>query len=343
MKFKKIGIAAGAAAVLLAAGTASGTLAYMSDSEKAVNVFTEGNVAIEALEPTYPGNDSNDVKNLVPNKEVSKDPMVINTGVTDAIVFVTVDSPIEMATVMSNTGTVESAKAPTELFWFKDASDAKATHANKFDSNWQELTGVEKYILIDNTTSPATETEVAASSLQSTLATIHPTSGTRQNKELVKRYVFGYKTKVQGSDTTDGSSQTKGSGTDEASGTINDRTTKLFDKVQMKNVLENEVDGTTQSVIVRTYAIQASEILDGDGNDITTNLTTDNLTNIYKTFVRQNSTDHSDSGLTITDIRNIDDISTTADGASGTTTSHVNRWNTNDDVSGGTEHPNVKP
>ena len=77
--------------------------AYFTDAETSTNTFTAGNVQIESVEPNYPGNDSNDVKNITPNKEVAKDPKIVNKGTNDAVVFVTVDSPMDNITVLTDT------------------------------------------------------------------------------------------------------------------------------------------------------------------------------------------------------------------------------------------------
>ncbi|MCR5072899.1 MAG: SipW-dependent-type signal peptide-containing protein [Clostridiales bacterium] len=316
---QKIGIAS-AAAVMLMAG-ARGTLAYLTDMEETSNDFTVGEVSIETLEKDYPGNDSPDVKNLVPNEEVAKNPTVDNKGVSDAVIFMTVDSPMEKITVVGDDGSIVTAKSVNELFWFKDADDAASVHANSFDENWQELTGKEMYVRI---AADGSETEVAEADLASAYDAL------ADGETLVKRYVFGYKTTIQGSDTTDGTEQT-----DE-----NKTTSALFDKVQLKNVIENETDGAPEQIVLRTYAIQGSQILE-DSADLAASLSEENLGKIYDVFVRQNSTGNDATGLQLTGIRDADDVSATSDGATGETDSHVNRYDTADDLSGEGDH--VKP
>ena len=312
----KVTIAALAAVTVL--GSASAALAYLTDSETADNTFTMGDVTIESLEPNWPGNDSDSVKDVVPNKEIAKDPMVDNKGVNDAIVFITVDSPMEKLTVIADNGTVATAKSINELFWFKDAEDTVSTHANNFDSGWQELTSKEMYVKI---AADGTETKVAAADLETTYDSLAATD------VLVKRYVFGYKQPIQGSTTHDGSAQTE----------TNKKTTPLFDKVQLKNVLENEVDKAAEKVVVRSFAIQASQILENNA-DIGATLDETNLGKIYDIFVRQNSTNDDVSGLKIEGLRNADSVTPTQDGADGTTTAHKNRWDTDANV----DSPNNK-
>lgn len=72
---------------LVVSVAAGGTVAYLTDAETATNTFTVGKVKIDLEEPGYPGNDSDEVKNIVPNQEIVKDPQIENTGNNDALVF----------------------------------------------------------------------------------------------------------------------------------------------------------------------------------------------------------------------------------------------------------------
>lgn len=63
---------------LVVSVAAGGTVAYLTDAETATNTFTVGKVKIDLEEPGYPGNDSDEVKNIVPNQEIVKDPQIEN-------------------------------------------------------------------------------------------------------------------------------------------------------------------------------------------------------------------------------------------------------------------------
>lgn len=128
-----------AACVLVGALGVGGTIAYMTDNEVTTNTFTAGEIDVDLTEPNYPGNDSPDVKDLVPNQEVQKDPKVTNVGVNDAIVFMSVEVPVKDVTAVKADGT-KGAKEKTELFWLKDAADPQGTYANHFSDQWMELT-----------------------------------------------------------------------------------------------------------------------------------------------------------------------------------------------------------
>lgn len=89
---------------------------------------------------------------------------------------------------------------------------------------------------------------------------------TNTNTSTTSTYVFAYKEKVAKDATTEA----------------------LFDKVQLKNVIESEIDSSTQNIVVNTYAIQASEVLGSDSADYTDTLDQTNLEKIYDIYFNQN-------------------------------------------------------
>ena len=101
---------------------AGGTVAYLTDAETATNTFTVGKVKIDLEEPGYPGNDSDDVKNIIPNQEIVKDPQIENTGNNDALVFLRVEVPQETFTELNADNNVGEKKLQ-DLFKLKNVSD----------------------------------------------------------------------------------------------------------------------------------------------------------------------------------------------------------------------------
>ena len=80
-----------------------------------------------------------------------------------------------------------------------------------------------------------------------------------------RTYVFAYKTPLSSDDTT----------------------TPLFDKIQIKNYVENEIPGgEVEQIKINAYAIQASDVLESNVA-LSDNLTTANLTKIYDIFCKQ--------------------------------------------------------
>lgn len=318
-------IAVGGLALLMAAGSVGGVIAYLTDAEVATNKFTIGDVSIEGLEPNWPGNDDPTPKDIVPNEEVAKDPQMDNKGTNDAIVFMTVDSPLAKITVINDDGTVAEEKGVKEVFWFKNAEDAKSTHANNFDAGWQELAAKEMFVKI---AADGTETKVEEAQLASTYDSLAATD------KLVKRYVFGYKQAIQGSSANDGDAQTA----------TNKKTTPLFGKIQLKNTLEGEIDEAGEEITVRYFAIQEANILE-NSTDLGATLNEANLAKIYDIFVAQNSANDDKTGLKVEGMRDADSVEATQNGASGTTDAHVNRWDATapgvDDPANPADH--VKP
>lgn len=105
---------------LVVSVAAGGTVAYLTDAKTATNTFTVGKVKIDLEEPGYPGNDSDEVKNIIPNQEIAKDPQIENTGNNDALVFLRVEVPQETFTDEDD-GTGEQKKQ--DLFKLKGISD----------------------------------------------------------------------------------------------------------------------------------------------------------------------------------------------------------------------------
>ena len=64
----------------------TGVLAYFTDRKEAENVVTMGSVEIKLEEPSYPGNDSEEVHHIYPGQKIPKDPQVTNTGKNPAYI-----------------------------------------------------------------------------------------------------------------------------------------------------------------------------------------------------------------------------------------------------------------
>lgn len=58
--------------------------------------------------------------------------------------------------------------------------------------------------------------------------------------------------------------------------------------MQLKNVIEKEVDASTQKIVVNAYAIQAAEVLEGESTDLTDTLNAETLGKIYDVYFKQN-------------------------------------------------------
>lgn len=106
------------ALTLVACLAVAGVSAYFTDAADVTNTFTIGEVKLEMTEPNYPGNNSDDVKDITPNKTVQKDPTVTNTGINSEYVFVTVSVPYAENLVVANAAGEKQAAADTQLFTY---------------------------------------------------------------------------------------------------------------------------------------------------------------------------------------------------------------------------------
>ena len=87
-------------------------LAYFTDADTATNEFTTGRISIDLQEPSW---DPLLGGELVPGYEIPKDPQVLNDGINDAFIFVTIDVPYQNVTTTDELGN-KLQPTDTELF-----------------------------------------------------------------------------------------------------------------------------------------------------------------------------------------------------------------------------------
>lgn len=109
---------------VMAIGSAS---AYFTDTKTAVNSFTVGNVSVSLEEPGWK---SENGENITPNKEIAKDPKIVNDGVNDAYVFMEVKVPAANIATAKPDGSLNTA-ALQDLFTYEiDSSWVKVDDAS---------------------------------------------------------------------------------------------------------------------------------------------------------------------------------------------------------------------
>lgn len=253
MKFFKNKMQTGATlgALALVGCLAAGPMyAYLTDNEQTTNTFTVGKVQIDLEEPNYPGNDSDKVKNIVPNQVIEKNPQVENTGKNDAIVFATVSIPVKKLNTALADGT-KNGEQMTQVF--QTSTDGANFTDVAHNDNWV-LLGDAKYYDANGVEAKGT---ADASGI--------PTDAVK----VVRTY--GYNTKLAPSTATAVST-----------------TNPIFTHVKLANVIEGYIDSTTQDIEVKTFAIQADNIT-GATADTTDGLDKAELNSIYAVYVKQNS------------------------------------------------------
>ena len=269
-----------ASCAMLGIAAVGGTLAYLTDSETATNTFTVGKVKHELEEPNFPGNGK--MEAMQPNEEVKKDPQVENTGKNDMVSFLRVFAPVANVAVVGKDGKGltrdQSGAIQTsvqEIFNMKRTADKIGTDGNKFNTvenqgKWIRLESKEKdpenadNLYYELYTDPDTHKEsyrpINADAAKTKLDAATP----KNTAKIFKAYVFGYQDVLK----------------------PHDKTQPVFDKVQLRNVIEGELDLTKQDIVIESYAIQAQNILENENAaiDVST-LDVDKLGKIYDVFV----------------------------------------------------------
>lgn len=265
-KDKKKMITIAAACTLIAAMGIGGTLAYLTDQTEATNSFTFGDVKVNTIETKWDltdddGNGVPDIAEMeVPNQQTPKSVQAENVGINDAVVFVKLTVPVRSVTRVSDNGQVELKadgshdKKLQELFYFERETDTINKENNNFDPNWVNL--------------PEEEVGYSGAGGSAQYLDMSPNKFRSYTNDGYRTYVFGYNKRI-------------------AKGEI---TTTLFDKVQIKNFLENEITpGQIHNIKVETYSIQADNIVDAQGQINTTGtIGHDVLKEIYDIYVKQN-------------------------------------------------------
>lgn len=285
---KKRSLAVGAA-VLASAMMIGGSFAYLTDGEQTTNTFTVGDVQIDLEEKAWDALDAAEKKLLVANHELALDPVIKNTGKNDAIGFLDVSTPVRMIAVANQDGTiayeadgVTPAKAMTKLVYFKQDTDAAGTHATNFDTApWVDMSATHGYY------ADAAGAVVTADAVQAALEA-DPTS-----EDYSYHYVFGYNEAIA----------------------VDASTNALFDKVQLVNVLEDQVAvDVAEDIVVKAYGIQASDIYEADQDiDLAAGATVsdENLGKIFDIFVNQRKAEGKDHTSIVTpeaDTNNAEDL-----------------------------------
>ena len=113
---KPIAKAALIACALAAVMAIGGASAYFTATDDKTNTWTVGNIDVELQEPLYDAAED-ERENITPNKELTKDPQIVNKGNNDAFVFLKVTIPVADVKVASQDGSTMT-EAEQELFDF---------------------------------------------------------------------------------------------------------------------------------------------------------------------------------------------------------------------------------
>lgn len=266
------------ACVLAFAACIGGALAYLTDTDKAVNTFTIGEIRIDTLEPNYPGNGSDEVSDLVAMEEVKKDPQIKNTGKNRAIVFMQVDIPMSELITAQEDGT-RNPLANVELFDFRtqkgeyDSVDAgweliDTTYLDEDMNVLDEDSLTYKVVKLDPPATENTGSTVFTPVTDEEKAAPSQIAASTDNYEEIGAYcrrLYGYKTVVEEDETTH----------------------SLFDVVRSANIIEDFIDNSTQNIIITSYAIQAENVKNLTDATYDATMDKEQLSKLFKVYIKQ--------------------------------------------------------
>ena len=222
-------IAAVVSAVLLIA-VCGLTVAYLVDTEVKENVITIGRVSIDVTEGAYADTD------IVAQSEVPKSPIITNTGTKDEFVFMKISVPKDSVTLLYESDVkdendtvihregeiIEGMPKLTELFKLQTITSGTQISGENIDFSYHAGTDADP-----NDESVYKEGWVLLSD---------PREYTKSGEEY-DAFIFGYNKRLH----------------------PKERTVTLFDKIRLKNFIDEEAVGSTD-VLVFGYGIQADEL-----------------------------------------------------------------------------------
>lgn len=135
MKHKKFIFMLTVLVLLMAAG---GVSAYFTSMDQNTNTWTTGNITIELREPEYGKATPAERENITPNQELTKDPLIKNTGSNEAYVFLQFSVPKANVKTADADGTLQPS-VQQELFsytihsgWTKVSEDNSSADSNSY-------------------------------------------------------------------------------------------------------------------------------------------------------------------------------------------------------------------
>ena len=232
-----VAVSAAVAAVL----TFSFTIAYFVDTDQKENIITIGNVEITLRETSFNEAYTSD-KPFVASagSVIPKNPTIQNTGTNDEYVFIKVAVPKKTVTLLEEKGSNKGkpytnyATSPQSAEIFKiiaDGVDNGAAKADIINETGNNLLTPPEYIFSYNKGD-------SANSKEGWLYL-----GRNFNNSNENYYYFGYNKKML-----------------KKSGITIDETVPLFDKIQLKSFIDQELNDYDADIKITAYGIQADNL-----------------------------------------------------------------------------------
>ena len=228
------------------------TLAYVAIKKKADNVFSVGLVELTVEEDSFPKDEQN--RWLVPKSFLPKNPHLVNTGTTDIYAFIEIVVPYEKVLFILDEGEYINTPDPSgekeqELF-------------NLYSEDENAFSGKET----EGFTNSFSITETGE-------FTYHPNwifiSSKEDTQNKTHSYLFGYSAMLTAEEG-------------------HNATANLFDKIQLRNILEEAVsENATETIKVNAYGIQSEELKGDISVEDTENITKTELESLYRYYCNQ--------------------------------------------------------
>ena len=160
---KKKAIIASILAAMLATTAVVGTTAYFTDHHSKTNTFSVGSVETELHEDGWFAEDtdgdgiSEEAINITPNKTITKDPSIKNTGLNDAYVYLKVTVPMANVVTVDVNGNRQAA-ANTQLFSYSADSNWTLVSTTYNTGNVSTATSVDYVYAYNTALAPDAET-----------------------------------------------------------------------------------------------------------------------------------------------------------------------------------------
>lgn len=238
--------------ILILALVINSSIAYLARKKTATNVFSVGLVELTIAEDDFP--EENKDRWMVPKSFLPKNPHLVNTGSVDVYVFAEVTVPYDEVLLIFDTGENINMPDPQgrkecELFnLFSD--DTEAVSGEETDGFTDDFT------VTNNGTFTYDHKWVFISSSEDTANKTHS-------------YLFGYNSMLS----TEAEHNT---------------TTNIFDKIQLMNILEEELtDDNVRTITVKAYSIQSEELKGSLTISDPDDLTKEEIQNIYQYYQNQ--------------------------------------------------------
>lgn len=244
-----------------------GTVAYLTDTEKGVNVITIGKVGLVLTEPSY-----TDGKVLSAGGSVVKNPLLTNSGTKDEFVFIEVAVPKRNVTLLyeeettiveGNDAKIYKEGTPTVNNYNDESSIIKKSdEIYKIIADGRTGGAVATYIVDGNyselgtdTSDPKTKPQLDFSYNKGSNTSdaekegwiylsreVDKTVGTDDNELTYDYYYFGYNKKLSSDHST----------------------IPLFDRIQLKSFIDEEIKGSEANeetkILITGYGIQADSL-----------------------------------------------------------------------------------